>query len=69
LQVLEKFELKLNKNKLKSLPEFKRSVHLKQFILEVEENKIEYIEGFLYELAELDKLEKLKLKINKNRIK
>ncbi len=69
MQVLEKFELKLNKNKLKSLPEFKRSVHLKQFILEVEENKIEYIEGFLYELAELDKLEKLKLKINKNRIK
>ena len=60
--------MKLSKNKLISIPPFERNPSIKQLAFEVEENLIENIDQFANQFKNLEKLENLDLKINKNKL-
>ena len=51
-----------------SIPPFERNPSIKQLTFEVEENLIENIDLFANQFKNLEKLEKLDLKINKNKL-
>jgi hypothetical protein len=60
--------LKLNKNKISYIPTFEINKSIKQLIFEAEENLIENIDLFAKQFKNLEKLEKLDLKVNKNKL-
>ena len=55
--------VKLSKNKLSSIPAFEKNRSIKQLLFEAEDNLIENIDLFAKELKNLEKLEKLDLKV------
>ncbi len=56
------------KNKLSYLPVFSTSYSLKELVINAEENSIEKINDFGQSFDQFKKLEKLELKLNKNKL-
>jgi hypothetical protein len=69
MEKIDVITLKLSKNKLSYIPAFELNLSIKILLFEVEENLIENIDSFTKQFKNLEKLEQLDLKINKNKLK
>ncbi len=65
---IERVDLNVNNNRLSKIPECSNRKKLKTVIINAEENRLENIDEFSIAFSKLEKIEKVVLKLNSNKL-